>query len=77
MAALKGEGYIYSKSDIAGIAEDRQRNIWLGTDNAIIRLQQARKLLMKTDLNVSEVAYAVGFNDPNYFSRCYLREFGE
>jgi signal transduction histidine kinase/DNA-binding response OmpR family regulator len=42
----------------------------------IIRLQHARKLLAETDLNVSEVAYAVGFNDPNYFSRRYFEAFG-
>jgi signal transduction histidine kinase/CheY-like chemotaxis protein len=41
-----------------------------------IRLQKARELLKSTDLTVSEIAYKVGFNDPNYFSRLYSEEFG-
>lgn len=41
-----------------------------------VRLQHARGLLETTTLNVSEVAYRVGFNDPNYFSRCYRKLFG-
>jgi transcriptional regulator GlxA family with amidase domain len=40
------------------------------------RLQKARALLRSTDLNVSEIAYDVGFADPNYFSRTYVQEFG-
>lgn len=42
-----------------------------------LRLHHARNLLLTTDLNVSEVAYDVGFKDPNYFSRTYAEEFGE
>ena len=41
-----------------------------------IRLQKAFELLKTTDLTVSEVAYDVGFSDPNYFSRTFLEEFG-
>ena len=25
---------------------------------------------------ISELAYAVGFNDPKYFSACFKKEFG-
>ncbi|MBK8500711.1 MAG: response regulator [Saprospiraceae bacterium] len=42
-----------------------------------IRLEEARKLIRNTNLNVSEVAYKVGFEDPNFFSRVYKKEFGE
>ena len=42
-----------------------------------VRLHQAKKLLKTGDYNVSEVAYEVGFNDPNYFSRVFLQEFGK
>ncbi|MDX1477500.1 MAG: two-component regulator propeller domain-containing protein [Saprospiraceae bacterium] len=42
----------------------------------LIRLQQARQLLRQSQHNVSEVAYAVGFKDPAYFSRLFSEEFG-
>lgn len=41
-----------------------------------IRLHHARQLLAEGNLNVSEVAYKVGFNDPLYFSRAFSQEFG-
>lgn len=41
-----------------------------------VRLQRAIELLQTTDLNISEIAYQVGFNDPNYFSRSFSEEFG-
>ena len=39
------------------------------------RLQQGLVLLQRGELNVSEVAYEVGFTDPNYFSRTFQKEF--
>ncbi len=41
-----------------------------------IRLQKAKELLLTTDLNVSEVAYEVGFRNPRYFSTTFSEEFG-
>lgn len=41
-----------------------------------IRLQRAKELILDSNLNVSEVAYQVGFSDPNYFSRMFKKEFG-
>lgn len=41
------------------------------------RLTRARHLLRTTEKTVSEVAYAVGFSTPSYFSKCYRDEFGE
>lgn len=41
------------------------------------RLKAAYDLLRKKeDSMVSEIAYAVGFNDPKYFSSCFKKEFG-
>lgn len=41
-----------------------------------VRLNKARELLRTTELNVSEIAYEVGFADPAYFSRAFNKEFG-
>ncbi len=40
-----------------------------------IKLKKAIELLQTSDMNISEVAYKVGFNDPNYFSRLFQQEF--
>ena len=43
------------------------------------RLNMARELLNRKEqnnMNVSQIAYEVGFNDPKYFSRCFAKEFG-
>ncbi len=40
-----------------------------------IRLKTAAKLLKKGNYNISEVAYAVGFNNPKYFSTCFSEFF--
>ncbi|MCC6462713.1 MAG: response regulator [Saprospiraceae bacterium] len=42
-----------------------------------LRLGRALELLQTTRLNVSEVAYRVGFNDPNYFSRAFQKVYGK
>lgn len=42
-----------------------------------LRLNRALDLLQTTNHTVSEVAYLVGFNDPNYFSRAFQKEFGK
>ena len=41
----------------------------------IIRLQKASKLLRETEDTISSIAYDTGFNDPDYFSRLFRREF--
>jgi len=41
-----------------------------------IRLLIARRLLETGNLNISEVAYTCGFNDPSWFSRAFKKEFG-
>ena len=40
------------------------------------RLQEATRLLSDKQLNVSEVSYNVGFDDPYYFSKCFKAQFG-
>lgn len=41
-----------------------------------LRLKRAAQLLQKSQLNVSEVAFKSGFNDPKYFRKHFKNEFG-
>ncbi len=41
-----------------------------------IRLKRAADLLAKSQLTVAEIAYEVGFNDPKYFAKYFIKEFG-
>lgn len=42
----------------------------------IIRLKRSVQLLKESQLNVSEIAYQVGFNNPKYFAKYFKDEFG-
>lgn len=41
-----------------------------------IRLKRATQLLIQKRMNVSEIAFAVGFKDLSHFRKCFRREFG-
>ncbi len=41
-----------------------------------IRLNHASKLLELNKLNISEIAYQVGFKRPKYFSQCFQKKYG-
>ncbi|MEZ4960557.1 MAG: AraC family transcriptional regulator [Saprospiraceae bacterium] len=49
-----------SQNSVFAIAQDGRGVMWLQTGK----------------LNVSEVAYRVGFNEPKYFSKVFQKEFG-
>lgn len=40
-----------------------------------IRMREARGKLL-TGMNVSEASFAVGISDPNYFTKCFKKQFG-
>lgn len=42
-----------------------------------IRLQQSLELLKNSDLNISEIAYEVGFTNPSYFSKSFHKKYGK
>ncbi len=41
-----------------------------------LRLHESKELLKKSNLSISEIAYAVGFTTPNYFSSSFKNKFG-
>ncbi|MCD4825241.1 MAG: AraC family transcriptional regulator [Phycisphaerae bacterium] len=42
-----------------------------------VRMKQAGELLKQGKFNVAQVAYAVGYENPNYFSRTFKKYFGD
>src|SRR5690606_22782674 len=40
-----------------------------------IRLRKSLSLLRERKLNVSQVAYEVGFNSQSYFNKCFYKQF--
>lgn len=41
-----------------------------------IRLKKAAHLLATSNNTISEIAYQVGFGDPNYFTKCFVKLYG-
>lgn len=42
----------------------------------VLRLKRAAQYLRESQLNVSEIAFKLGFNNPKYFSKYFKAEFG-
>jgi len=40
-------------------------------------MKRAAQLLEQNKINVSQISYKVGFNNPKYFSKCFQKKFGE
>ena len=41
-----------------------------------VKMKRACMMLSSHSVTISEVAYAVGFNNPKYFTKCFKEEFG-
>ena len=41
-----------------------------------IRIEEAQRLLANTKLNISEIAYTVGFNSPSTFNKVFKKTTG-
>jgi len=41
------------------------------------RLKRAVQLLQKSNLSIGNIAYEIGFNNPNYFSKVFKEEYGK
>jgi len=42
----------------------------------LIRLKKAAEYIVQKEFRINEIAYMVGFNNPSYFSKCFLKQFG-
>ena len=42
----------------------------------VVRLKKAASLLGENKYRINEISYMVGFNNPSYFSKCFLKQFG-
>ena len=42
-----------------------------------IRLNKSIELIKNTDLSVSEIAFAVGFKDSGYYSKCFRKKYNQ
>jgi AraC-like DNA-binding protein len=40
-----------------------------------VKLDKAAVLLEKSDMNVAQIAYSVGFSTPNYFAKSFKAKF--
>jgi AraC family transcriptional regulator, transcriptional activator of pobA len=38
---------------------------------------EAKRLLVHSEMSISEIAYALGYEDPSYFARSFRREAGK
>lgn len=69
------EGLFISRSSL-----NRKVRTLLGTTpNGYVhrrRLEEAARMLSEGKSRINEVAYAVGFNSPSYFAKCFKKEFG-
>lgn len=41
-----------------------------------VRMKRSAEMLTTTDRPISQIAYAVGFNNPKYFSKCFRQDYG-
>ena len=76
---------VYALADAMGMSrsllnEKIQNTLGLSIAQFIrtYRLNVAKEMICNRpniDMNISEIAYEVGFNDPKYFTRCFTKEF--
>ena len=48
------------------------------TSNLIrhFRISKAKELLINSDFTIAEIAYQIGYKNPNYFSKSFIKEIG-
>lgn len=72
--------YLASELEISRVQLYRKVKALLGISvNEYInsqRLRKAKSLLQESDMNISEIAYEVGYSSPGYFSTSFKKEYG-
>ena len=63
-------------TELSGIASQDAAGKSPGAFIQDLRLMVAARRLLVTDERISDIAYQVGFEDPNYFSRMFRKNFG-
>jgi AraC-like DNA-binding protein len=66
--ALSRSAFMDRFKELVGVPPIRYVTVW--------RLQTAKLQLRETDKNISQIAYAVGYDSDEAFSRAFKREFG-
>ena len=65
-----------TSADFTALSEDLEESISPSTLIKSTRMKQAAYLLVHEKVNISEVAYRVGFSTPSYFSSSFRDYFG-
>lgn len=73
-----GSEHALTTQRISAIEPDSEGNVWVRTYDFLkqIRMQRAEQLIRKSKMTFSEIAYAVGFTDPKYFTKCFKKQTG-
>ena len=70
---LTSSGYQY---DYARRIFREQTGVSPGTYLTRLRMGEAKRLLIETNLTSAEIGYRIGINDPAYFSRTFKKQIG-
>ena len=68
LCRLSTSRFLHRFKELTGVSPNQYR--------ISLRMERAKEYLADATLSVTEVANAVGFSDPLYFSRCFRRENG-
>lgn len=72
--------YLAEKMNMSRATFYRKMEALLGEAPSVFirkyRMKKAAQLLQKSGFYVADVAFKVGFSNPKYFSKCFLKEFG-
>ena len=79
MEKVPAAGYRIEGLPIAGLQRKLKQTMGITPQELLseARIKHACKLLRTSEKTVAEVAYACGFSDPKYFSKCFKQSTGK